>query len=146
MKNLRLSARQTGFTLIELMIVVAIVAILAAIALPSYREQVAKSHRAEAAGVLLEASQYMRRYYSANDAFTSTLPAGLQQSPRDNTVNPFYAVSVTALTTSYTITAVVQAGGSMADDKCGSYYLTSSGRRLNLKGVGTPGTIADCWR
>ncbi|MGA8515837.1 MAG: type IV pilin protein, partial [Burkholderiaceae bacterium] len=110
------------------------------------QEQVAKSRRAEASAVLLEASQYMRRFYSANDQFTSTLPAGLRQSPRDNAITPYYTVTATVLTTSYTLTAALTAGSAMTNDKCGSYYLTSAGQRLNLKGVGTPGTIAGCWR
>jgi type IV pilus assembly protein PilE len=141
-------SRHAGFTLIELMIVVAIVGILAALAFPSYKEQIAKSRRAEASAVLLESSQYMRRYYSANDTFTTTLPSSLSQSPRDNTVSPLYSVTavLSANTTSFTITATVISGRSMADDRCGNYYLNSTGGKFNAVGGNNPGTIDGCWR
>ena len=58
-----------GFTLIELLVVIAIVGILAAIAYPSYQEHVHRSHRADAQRALLEASQYMQRFYAANMAY-----------------------------------------------------------------------------
>ena len=61
--------RLGGFTLIEVMIVVAIVAILSAIAFPSYQESVRKSKRADARTQLLEASQHMQRFYSQNDRY-----------------------------------------------------------------------------
>jgi type IV pilus assembly protein PilE len=133
-----------GFTLIEVMIVVAIVAILAAIALPSYREQVAKSRRAEPVVGLLEASQYMRRYYSANDSYTTTLPSGLINIPRDQTTGT-YVVTAVINTTSYTLTATVQNPGTMATDKCGSFVLNSQGSKLNTYG-GVTSAINGCWR
>jgi type IV pilus assembly protein PilE len=61
-----------GFTLIELMIVVAIVGIISAIALPSYQSSVAKSRRAEALSQLLETVQFMQEGYSQNDRFDQT--------------------------------------------------------------------------
>ncbi len=130
------------------MIVVAIIGILAALAFPSYQEQIAKSRRAEASAVLLESSQYMRRFYSANETFTTTLPSGLSQSPRDNTVSPLYSVTavVSANTTSFTITATVVSGRSMAADRCGNFYLNSTGGKFNATGTNDPGTIAGCWR
>lgn len=139
-------SRHIGFTLIELMIVVAIVAILAALAFPSYQEQIAKSRRAEATGVLLESSQYMRRYYSANDSFTSTLPSSLARSPRDGTASPTYVVTVNPSTTLFTITATVQAYSTMADDRCGNFLLNSTGGRFNAVGGGSATTISGCWK
>jgi type IV pilus assembly protein PilE len=61
--------RSTGFTLIEVMIVVAIISLLAAIALPSYQSYVARSNRAAAKTQLLQAAQYMQRFYAANDRY-----------------------------------------------------------------------------
>ncbi len=139
------SRHHAGFTLIELMIVLVIVVVLAAIALPSYREQVAKSRRAEATGVLLESSQYQRRFYSANDTFTSTLPISLQQSPREST--PLYSVTlmISANTTSFTLTAVPITGGSMATDRCGSLVLNSTGGK-SISGNNAATVVSECWR
>lgn len=146
MKTNKSFFKTAGFTLIELMITVAIIGILTAIALPSYQEYIAKSRRAEANAVLLEVNQYMRRYYSSNDSFTSTLPSGLQNIPRGQTANPIYTVSATAGTTSFTITAAVDSAGPMANDKCGTFLLTAEGSKLNTKGSITNGVIAGCWR
>ena len=71
-----------GFTLIELMIVVAVVAILAAIAVPSYQEQVRKSRRAQAKADLVEYAQMAERFFTVNNTYVGfTLPT--TQSPRE---------------------------------------------------------------
>ena len=144
MKNITL--RSAGFTLIELMVTIAIIGILAAIALPSYQEYIAKSRRAEATAVIVEAGQFMRRYYSANDSFTTTLPTGLTNIPRDQSTNQNYTVEASVSTTSFTITATVQSTGPMAADKCGSFSFTSQGAKLNTKGAVTNDVISGCWR
>src|SRR5258705_11108197 len=63
------SGRGRGFTLIELMIRVAIIAVLSAIAYPSYRESVAKSRRSDAQAVLVQGNQWMERFYAENYAY-----------------------------------------------------------------------------
>ena len=150
--------RPAGFTLIEVMIVVAIVAILSAIAFPSYQESVRKSKRADARSQLLEVAQYMQRFYSQNDRFDQandatgtavTIPAALATVPRgaaagtqDYTIQ-FQANTLTAR--SFTLEAVPRAGGSMAGDKCGTYRINNVGRRT-VDGAASGLTAATCWR
>ena len=143
--------RLGGFTLIEVMIVVAIVAILAAIAYPSYLESVRKSKRAEARAQLMEAAQYMQRFYSQNDSFKRaigatadmTLPPTLasvpRQGPQTYTIS-FVTDSLTA--SSFNLQAVPT--GPMANDRCGTLKLDSTGLRgvENTSGL----TVSDCWR
>jgi type IV pilus assembly protein PilE len=129
-----LGARPAGFTLIELLIALLIIGILAAIAYPSYAEQVRRSQRAEAQTVLMEAAQYLQRHYAARNSYSDAeLP--FTQSPKDGTRR--YSISVAAEDQSYVLTAAPVA----TDVRCGSLTLTETGQR----GVST-GTVADCWR
>ncbi len=138
---------RNGFTLIELMVVIAIVAILAAIAYPSYTQYVRRGARAEARTALLEAQQFMERFYAANARYTSkadgtgnpTLPARLASIPTDN---PRYDMTVIASTTGYTLTATPRAGGMMASDACGALTLANTG----LRGAASGASANDCWR
>lgn len=130
-----------GFTLVEILIVVAIVGILAAIALPAYTSYIAKGKRAEARSALLEGAQYLERQYSATNQYSdSTFPARLQTAPpgaAGASVN--YNITVTvANNTSYTMTAAP-----VAADACGSLVLTHTGAKSR---TGTELTDAECWR
>lgn len=137
MKRVHTNAR--GFTLIEVMIVLAIVAILAAIGYPSYSQFVAKGNRADARATLLEAAQYMERQYSAQSAYQNALPARLTVSPSGSGAGQNrYSVSVTASTTAYTLTAAP-----VGTDVCGTLTLTNTGLKTRA-GAGL--TDAGCWR
>lgn len=133
--------RQRGFTLIEVMIVVAIVAILASVALPSYQESVRRSNRAQATATLLEASNWLQRNYTiANTYVLPTTPAttlataGFGQSPKDGTAKYTITFSVAPSATGYTLQAVPA-----ATDKCGTFTLDETGKRTS------GGVLADCW-
>lgn len=122
-----------GFTLIELMIVVAIVGILAAIAYPSYTEYVRRTHRAEIASLLSEQVQALERYYSKNGSYTSATVSG---------GNAYYTIASTLNAQDFTLAATGQ--GMMLNDKCGVFTITNTGLLTN---PGSASGVArkDCW-
>lgn len=157
----QLSQRHTGgFTLIEVMIVVAIVGILAAIALPNYQSYVAKSHRAAARAQLLQAAQYMQRFYAANDRYDadrggantvwSVIPAELLRSPAEGT--QLYEISNTGASLSTANQSDFQlvmrpiAGAAMANDRCGGFSITQTGAKSISVAGANAALIAECWR
>lgn len=140
-----------GFTLIELMIVVAVVAILAAIAYPSYTEHVARSRRAEAKSVLLENAQWIERQYTRSNAYnkmpdrstnltTDSLP--VKTVPREGGTAQYNISFVDGQPTANSFTLQAVPAGPMANDKCGSLTLTHTGLK---NATGTGATVAQCW-
>jgi len=148
-QTLQGARRPGGFTLIEVMIAIAIVGILVAIALPAYKENVARGKRSDVQTVLLEDAQYMQRYYAANNAYNGANPAPalpFTTSPRGATgaaANYNITIAPAPDTTATTFKLVATATNSMAADKCGNFSYTDQQVR-DVTGSGQ--SAATCWR
>ncbi len=141
---------QRGFTLIELMVIVAIVAILTSVAVPAYRNHVIKSNRAAAEAVMLQIANQEEqvllnaRQYLGGAAFSTTVTSVLVNVPVPDKVRTNYTISVASptpgslITASFTITAAPI--GAQQNDSCGTLTLDQTGQKNAI-----PGPTATCW-
>ncbi len=153
--------KNRGFTLIELMITVAIVGVLAAVAYPSYSSYVQRSHRAEARNALNSLSQRLEQNYSLSGAYNTTAAGaavdnalitnwGLNRSPASGTARYNIAFSNGPNTATFTVSATPI--NAQATDRCGVLSLNERGLKSargedpNTAGVSRSLTTSDCWQ
>lgn len=146
--------KNRGFTLIELMIVVAIIGLLASIVYPNYQETVEKSRRSDVKGAMIGFANAMERYFTVNNTYLGA--AGTNAVPANTGLSRIYAIQSpvgggtatydlkinAAAAASYTL--IAERTGSQANDKCGDLTLTQTG----LKGLTNADggvVVADCW-
>ena len=133
-----------GFTLIEILIVVAILGVLAAIALPAYENSVIRSNRAEAKTELLIVAADQERFFSSNNSYsTDATPLITTDGTTRTTENGFYQITVAAggtgaIATSFVATATPQ--GRQTEDVCTTLTLSGTGAR-----GATGSTVDECW-
>lgn len=146
-----------GFTLIELMIVVAIIGVLAAVTLPAYRQYSVRAHRADAEKSLLEVTQYMERYFTENGRYDQDSGGtAVSLPPIDSETTEYYTIAFKATTptsTAYTLLATPIGGQATADTDCGILSIDSTAVKciLNETKCSNSGTasvkeaVAKCW-
>lgn len=143
--------RSSGYTLMELLVTVAIAGILTAVAVPSYRQYTMRAKRADATTALLRLAAQQERFYIQNNTYAAAdllddaPPAGLGIP---NTDRGYYTLDIQSpdLTTGYTATATVVAGGEQADDNdCGAFSVTAQGLRSATDSGGADNSDR-CWR
>lgn len=147
------SPRSTrGFTLMELMIVVAVISTLAAIAYPSYQNYVLRANRAEGQAMLNDAAARQERYFAQNSAYITSASdiakLGMRNSSTVESTTTVtsdtgkYTLSVGSDNSGYTLTAT-RAGSQTKDITCGNLTLNGAG----VKGISATGaSVTDCWR
>ena len=139
--------RQLGFSLIELMVTVAIIGILAAIAAPSYRNYVQRTDRSEAISELVSLVSQQEKYMAKNNKYATSLAdlGYTAQSSKFYTEGGLYELTVSndAKAVSFTLTASVVTTAKQQDDTdCYSFALASNGSKTSKNKAGTK---SDCW-
>ena len=142
--------KNSGFTLIELIIVVAILGVIAAIAVPNYMENTRQTKRTDAMSALVQLAQAMERYYTVNYTYEGAAAGGndtgapaastFGQTQSPATGSAAYNLTISAASPSdFTLSATPT--GAQASDRCGTLTLTNT----NVRGDGAaPGV--QCWR
>lgn len=140
---------QKGFTLMEVMVTVAIIGILSAIAIPSYSQYINQANRSDAKAVLLENVQILERNYTESNRYdldssgNSVASLLVTKSPKPGSGTALYNIASPTLTaTTYNLTAIPITGSRMEGDGCGTLSINQLGQKAATGSLGSN----TCWR
>jgi len=148
-----LKGKTSGFTLVELMVTVAIVALLSTISISSYRRYLMRTNRTEATAALLQIQVGQEKFYLQNNSYasnaniTTAAPTGLGLVSVTTLPGGYYTLAITStnLANGYTVTATPVSGKGQAQDaECTVFSVDQTGRKTALGG--STDTTAKCWK
>lgn len=138
------TSKQSGFTLIELMIVIAIIGVISAVAFPSYNSYMTKSRRADAKIALTKMADAQERYYLQNSTYTVTVTDVGGADSDDGNYTLSIAAGADGILNGYILTATADSDGAQSvDAKCEKLILNSLGTKTALDSGGAAAT--GCW-
>lgn len=144
------SAHHHGFTLMEVIVTMVVIAILAAVAIPNYTAYVQRGYRSEAKSMLLAAAQWQQRFRTETNNYAASLPTGMTAVPATGAARYTLAATITsppAPASGFLLTAAP--AGAQVGDECGTFRLDNLGARsVEISAViytGGSAEVTRCW-
>lgn len=134
--------KKNGFTLIELMVTVAIVGVLASIAIPTYNSYSIKSHRVEGKSLIMEVMQKQEKYFTENNTYTTNLTLLGYSSSTVIGEQGYYSLTASAAPDGIINNVILTAqpiDSQASDSECGSFIMNSNGQKS------TSTSSPTCW-